>query len=79
MTFIKHPIDVGEPIPELNNSPLILDIKDERELIESEIPEERICYFNGESYTHGSTIKSNGIILQCDRGVWVQTEMKNEF
>tara|TARA_R110000824_G_scaffold288508_6_gene476963 strand:- start:75717 stop:75935 length:219 start_codon:yes stop_codon:yes gene_type:complete len=71
---MKHPVDLGAPIAELKNSPIILDINDERDLIESEIPEERICYFNGKSYPHGTYIKSSNIILECDRGAWVEAD-----
>ncbi len=74
MTFKQHPIDVGAPLPELQNSPIISDIDDEREMIEPEIPEERMCYFNGESYARGTYVKSGTLILQCDRGAWVEAE-----
>ncbi len=74
MTMKKHPVDVGAPIPELQNSPIISDIDDEREMIDPEIPEERMCYFNGESYAHGTYVKSGALLLHCDRGAWVETE-----
>jgi hypothetical protein len=79
MTILKHPIDLGSPNPELKNSPIINNINDEQEMIEPEIPEERICYFNGESYAHGTYIKSGTIILQCDRGAWIEADMPDEF
>ena len=74
MTFYKLLIDLGAPKPKLKNSAIIGNINDERELIEPEIPEERSCYFNDQSYRHGTHIKSESIILLCDRGVWVVTE-----
>lgn len=79
MNTSKHLVDLGAPDPDLKNSPVILDIDDEREIIETEIPEERVCYFNGESYSHGSYIKSSTIVLQCDRGAWVEAEVPEEF
>lgn len=79
MSIKKHPVDLGAPDPELRNSPIILDIDDEREIIDTEIPEERICYFNGESYPHGDYIKSATVILQCDRGAWVEADLPEEF
>mgnify|MGYP000648464769 CR=1 FL=1 len=78
MTLYKLPIDLGAPIPELKNSPIIGNVDDERELIEPEIPEERSCYFNDQSYRHGTHIKSDSIILLCDRGVWVETQTPEE-
>ena len=74
MTSSKHPIDVGAPKPEQQNSPIINDIDDEREMIDPEIPEERLCYFNGESYAHGTYVKSGILVLLCDRGAWVEAE-----
>ncbi len=79
MPFSKHPIDLGAPIPELKNSPIFLNIEDERELIETEIPEERICYFNGESYPHGTYIKSSTTVLKCDRGAWIEVELAEKI
>lgn len=79
MKFNKHPIDLGAPIAELKNSPIINSLSDEQEMIETEIPEERVCYFNGKSFEQGVHIKSGTIILQCDRGVWVEADMPDEF
>jgi hypothetical protein len=79
MTITKHPIDLGVPMPELKNSPIILDINDEREIIETEIPEERACYFNGDCYPHDSYIKSGNTVLRCDRGAWVEAKTPDEF
>lgn len=78
MTLYKLPIDLGAPIPELKTSPIISSIDDERGMIEPEIPEERSCYFNDQSYMHGTHIKSGPTILFCDRGVWVETETPQE-
>lgn len=78
MTKRNHPIDVGAPLPDLQTSAIISDIDDEREMIDAEIPEERLCYFNGVVYPHGTYIKSGTLIMQCDRGAWVETEAKDE-
>lgn len=75
----KHLVDLGAPDPEQKNSPIILDIEDEREVMDTEIPEERVCYFNGEQYPHGSFIKSGTLVLECDRGAWVEAEAPDEF
>ncbi len=79
MSYLKHPIDLGSPVPELKNSPIFSNIDDEQAMIEAQIPEERMCYFNGEIYQHGTFIKSNSIILQCDRGVWVEAQKIDEL
>lgn len=78
MPHLKHPINLGSPIPELKNSPVISNIEDERAMIEAQIPEERMCYFNDEIYEHGTFIKSNAITLECDRGVWVEVPAGDE-
>lgn len=70
MTIIKHPVDLGIPDPSLNTSPIIDTINEEQFVIESQVPEERRCYFNGQSYPHDTQIKSDGRILICDRGAW---------
>lgn len=75
MPVNKHPIDVGIPKSGLNTSPIFLNIDDERELIEAEIPEERSCYFNGERYPHGCSVKSSASIFKCDRGAWVEVDV----
>lgn len=75
MANYKHPIDLGAPDPDLNTSPIFMNVDDEREITETEIPEERACYFNGESYPHGAYVKSATTILKCDRGAWVETEL----
>lgn len=69
----EYPIKVGAPLPELENSPIISDIDEEQELIDPEIPEERMCYYSGESYPHGTYIKTGVVVLKCDRGAWVET------
>lgn len=79
MKHSNHPIDVGAPVPELENSPIICDFDMERELIETEIPEERMCCFNGERYAHGTYVKSGAQLLQCDRGAWVEVEDPDEL
>ena len=68
----KHLIDVGAPRSGLNTSPIFLNFDEERELIKVEIPEERSCYFNGEMYPHGSSVKSSTSVFKCDRGAWVE-------
>ena len=79
MTINKHPIDLGAPLPDLKNSPIIGEFDDEREMIDPEIPEERVCYFNDQIFMHGSHIKSGTVVLKCDRGVWVETDVPEAF
>lgn len=79
MSHHKTITDLGAPIPELKNSPIISNFDEERELIDMQIPEERQCYFNGNAYQHGACIKSGTVILQCERGAWVETEVPDEF
>ena len=74
MTYSKNLIDVGAPVPDMKTSPIFLDMEDERQIIEAEIPEERVCYFNDKSYPHDTYIKSTGTILRCDRGAWVEAD-----
>ncbi len=64
---------VGAPDPELKNSPVIMEIDEEREYMKQEIPGEPVCYFNNESYGNGSLICSSNILLRCDHGIWIQS------
>ncbi|MFT5693457.1 MAG: hypothetical protein ACI92E_002797 [Oceanicoccus sp.] len=48
-------------------------------MIDPERPKERVCYFNDQTYMHGSHIKSCTVRLKCDRGVWVEFDMPEAF
>jgi hypothetical protein len=64
-------IDVGAQDPERKNSPIALESDEETMLLREEIPEEPFCYFNDEAFANGTVVKSGGLILACDHGIWV--------
>jgi hypothetical protein len=71
MTNDKHITDVGSADPELNTSPIAEENNDETDVLRQEMPGEPVCYFNGQSFSTGSFIKSGTILLKCDYGIWI--------
>ena len=64
---------VGAPDPELKNSPVVMEVDDEREYMKQEVPGEPVCYFNSESFDNGSFVCSSNVLLRCDYGIWIQS------
>ena len=62
---------VGAQDPELQNSPIAMEMDEEMEVLRQEVPGEPICHFNGVSYTHGDLVDTAGTLLRCDHGIWV--------
>lgn len=70
MTEFKYTRDLGAPDPELKNSPIAEENDDETDVIRQEIPGEPLCYFNDQSFPHGTYIKSGTSLLKCVYGIW---------
>jgi hypothetical protein len=69
----QHSIaDLGAQDPELKNSPIAWESDEDSEALREEIPENPVCHFNNESYSHGTVIRSGTVMLRCDYGIWVQ-------
>lgn len=66
-----HAPQVGAPDPERNNSPVAEEMDEEYEVLRREVPGEPVCWFNDQSYGHGSYVCSGSDLLRCDYGLWV--------
>lgn len=62
---------LGAQDPELKNSPVAWETDEDTETLRESIPEEPICYFNDQSYAHGTVVSSGDVRLRCDYGLWV--------
>ena len=65
--------EVGAPDPELRNSPIALEEDEDTDVVRQQLPGEPVCWFNGRDYRHGTFVKSGTRLLQCTRGVWVES------
>lgn len=71
---MTNPIkQVGAPDPKLRNSPVIEELAEDFEVLEQEVPETPLCYFNDIGYRHGEYVCSGHELLRCVRGSWVQS------
>lgn len=66
-------IRVGAMDPELRNSPVAEELDEDSDVVRQQVPGEKLCYFNGASYQHGSYVASGAQVLRCERGVWVES------
>jgi hypothetical protein len=41
-------------------------------VLRREVPGEPVCYFNDQSFKHGSYVCSGSTLLRCDYGLWVR-------
>lgn len=64
--------DVGAPDPEKRNSPVVEETAEDFEVVEQEIVESPVCYFNDKAYSHKSLVCSGDELLRCDRGQWIR-------
>ena len=64
---------VGAQDPELPNSPIAEEEDEDTDVIRQQVPGEPFCEFNGARYEHGTYVVSGTRLLQCDRGVWVES------
>jgi hypothetical protein len=73
MTQKPRPPFVGSPDPTLKNSPILEESSEEFEVLEQEVDELPVCYFNGVTYEDGEFVCSgSGELLKCSKGVWIQ-------
>lgn len=71
MTDSIHTPNVGAPDPELKTSPIADENNDDTDSLKQQVPGETACYFNDNSYPHGTSVKSGTMILKCDYGIWI--------
>jgi len=62
--------EMGAPDPELKNSPIAWEHDEDFDVLRQE-SENGVCHFNGVAFPHGVLIKSDGVHLRCDQGLWV--------
>lgn len=72
MTDNIHVTQVGAPDPELRNSPIVEEMDEDFDIAAQSLPEEPLCYFNGQPYGDGQWVCSGAELLRCERGTWVQ-------
>ena len=75
-TAMKHHASiphVGAQDPELKNSPIAEEEDEDTDVILQQVPGEPVCWFNGAEYRHGTYVVSGTRLLQCTRGVWVES------
>ena len=72
MTDRIHAMQVGAPDPELRNSPIIEETDEDYEIAAQTMPDEPLCYFNGNAYQHEQVVCSGSELLHCRRGVWLR-------
>lgn len=63
--------ELGAQDPELKNSPIAWELDEEIETLRGAVAGDALCYYNGHSYDHGTTVRGGEAVLRCDRGVWV--------
>ncbi len=62
---------LGAQDPELKNSPIAEEMDEESRFLREEVPEQSVCFFNGEAYDDGAFVRSGEAVLRCDKGIWV--------
>ena len=68
--------DLGAQDPSLENSPIVTQLAQEDPAPEIDETQPSSCRFNGESFPHGSRIKSGATVLSCEHGVWVDAGLE---
>ena len=63
--------DLGAQDPESKNSPVVEESDEDVETLRQAVPLQPFCYFNGESFSDGTVVKSGTILLRCSQGLWV--------
>jgi Protein of unknown function (DUF1496) len=64
---------VGAQDPELKNSPIAAEEDEDTDVVRQQVPGEPMCWFNGRSFQDGSYVVSGSLLLQCSRGVWMES------
>jgi hypothetical protein len=71
--------NLGTPDPTRKTSPVVNPDALEDELLSDEdavsVP---ICYFNDEAFEAGSHVRSGGVLLRCEQGVWKMASAEDE-
>lgn len=62
--------DVGAPKSGARTSPIAREDDDEFEVVNQEVPDEPVCWFNDKTFEQGAMVYSGNDILRCDTGVW---------
>ena len=64
---------VGAQDPELRNSPVADEEDEDTDVIRQQVPGAAACWFNGKQYEEGTYVVSGSQLLQCSRGVWMES------
>jgi len=64
---------VGAKDTELSNSPIAEEEDEDTDVIRQQVPGEAVCWFNGTEFRDGTYVVSGSLLLQCSRGVWVES------
>jgi hypothetical protein len=64
--------EVGAVDPELKTSPIAQEFDEDSDTLRQQVPGERVCYFNGRSYSHGVYVKSGTQVFKCQYGLWME-------
>jgi hypothetical protein len=64
---------VGAQDPELRNSPIAEEEDEDTDVILQQAPVAPACWFNGVEYKDGTYVVSGSQLLQCNRGVWIES------
>jgi hypothetical protein len=62
---------VGAADPERKTSPVAWEADEDTETLRESVPDEAVCFFNDRTYDHGTVVKSGGVLLRCDHGIWL--------
>jgi len=73
--MMHHPsiTHVGAQDPELRNSPVADEEDEDTDVIRQQVPGEAVCWFNATEYPDGTYVVSGSQLLQCSRGVWIES------
>lgn len=63
---------VGAPDPELRTSPILEEADEDYDAAGQQLPEDAVCYFNGDAYRDGDYVRSGTELLHCVRGSWIE-------
>ena len=64
---------VGAQDPELRNSPVADEEDEDTDVIRQQVPGSAVCWFNGQEFKDGTYVVSGSQLLQCSRGVWIES------
>lgn len=64
-------LDLDALDPERKSSPVAWEADEDTEALREAVPDEAVCFFNDLAYEHGTVVKSGGLLLRCDHGLWL--------